>query len=760
MIALSDIIPRKQSRRAFALGALVFVAVVGAAGVVLEQDAGDLSVDNEVIETGPVTNATTDASGDETPTLQPRPEPEPTPGPESTPPEPPDPVPPVEPPTEFQQRPPGNGISGSLSPVDANLTVVGTAANDTAGWSVAGVGDVNGDGHADVIVGVPRRDTRGRNDTGAAYVFYGPFDDAQFVVDDADVRLQGSDAFELAGWSVAGAGDLNGDGYDDVLVGAPFNDGNGMQSGAVYVVYGGPNLSSNRSLATANATLYGDPGQYAGWSVDETGAMEGQDTGVVVGAPRADVNGNESGVVYLYGASNLTGEVILDLDANATFDGRSAGDRLGWSVAGVGDVNGDGTDDVLVGAIGSDANGNQSGSVYLVHGTVFGQFPLRLADARIDGRASGDRFGWSVAGGGDVDGDGVDDFAVGAPFDDLETTNAGAAYVFAANGSANYTLRNADVTLTGENVSDNAGRSVAVGDVSCDGTADVLVGAPFNDSGGVTYVVTGGGNVSGTVSLGGAAATFVGLSGGDRTGYAVGTVAGPNGTRGFVVGAPNNDAAYTNSGAAYARTTNCPGLPTDTETDSGTDDSNETAEMEGAAVDVRCLDTRGSLTVTNRNEASVTVAVTGTGFADSVAVPANESRTITALDAGTYTVETRSNGSAVAADSVPVDCGSTVTTTPTPTGTTTLPGTPTPTETATTAGGSDGPPAEQLPTVADEEAHENAAVGDDDDESEDDEADSDDEEESDDDEDDDDDADDDDEEESDDDDEDDDDDDD
>jgi len=704
MIALSDIMPQKQSRRALALVALLLVVVVGAAGAVLEENPGDVSIDNQVVESGPVPNVTTDASSEGTPTAQPRPEPARTPGPA----EPPEPVPPVERPSVFQQQAPGNGMSGSLSPVGTNLTVVGTAPNDTAGWSVDGAGDVNGDGHADVIIGAPRRDTRGRNDTGAAYVFYGPFDDAQFLADDADVRLQGTDAFELSGWSVAGAGDLNGDGYDDVVVGAPFNDGNGMQSGAAYVVYGGPNLSSNRSLATANATLYGDAGQYAGWSVDETGAMEGRDTGIVVGAPRADVNGNESGVVYLYGASNLTGEVILDLDANATFDGRSAGDRLGWSVAGVGDVNGDGTDDVLVGAIGSDANGNQSGTVYLVHGTVFGQFPLELADARIDGRSAGDRFGWSVAGGGDFDGDGVDDFVVGAPFDDLGTTNAGTTYVFAADESTNYTLTDADATLTGENVSDNAGRSLAVGDVSCDGTADVVVGAPFNDSSGAAYVVTGGENVSKTVGLGGAATRFVGLSDGDRTGYAVGSVAGPNGTRGFVVGAPNNDAAYTNSGAAYAQTANCPGLPTEPPepTDNGTDE-NETAA--GVTVDVQCLDTRGSLTATNPNEASVTVAVTGPGFAGDVDVPANESRTVTGLDAGTYTVETRANGSAVTAESIAVDCGSAVTTTPAP------PGTATPTGTATTtASGSGGSPAGQLPTVAAEQAHENAAVGDDD----------------------------------------------
>ena len=145
-------------------------------------------------------------------------------------------------------------VLASVSPPEAHaissrtlFTPTGAAAYDYFGYSVAGAGDVNGDGYGDVIVGAYHNDAGG-TDAGRAYVhFGGPGADAV-----ADLTLTGAAAYDQFGYSVAGAGDINGDGYDDVIVGALFNDGGAANAGRAYVYYGGPGAD-----ATADLTLTG-----------------------------------------------------------------------------------------------------------------------------------------------------------------------------------------------------------------------------------------------------------------------------------------------------------------------------------------------------------------------------------------------------------------------------------------------------------------------------------------------------------------------
>jgi putative Ig domain-containing protein/FG-GAP repeat protein len=305
----------------------------------------------------------------------------------------------------------------------------GAAANDAAGSSVAGAGDVNGDGLADVIVGAPGADNNARAGSGSAYAVFGKASSGAVdlaALGGGGFRLDGGAAADAAGSSVAGAGDVNGDGRSDVIVGAPLVDlGLAADEGRAYVVFG---KSSP------------DP---------------------------EDLSMLENGGFVIYGAA--------------------AGDNAGESVAGVGDVNRDGRPDVAVGAIFADANGRtDAGAAFVVFGkqsaSMIDLAALGPAGYRIDGAAPGDIAGKAVAGVGDVNGDGVPDVAVGAPDASAQgRAQSGAAYVVFGKASTGTTdlasLGASGIRIDGAAAADNAGYRLAGGDVNGDGRSDVLVGA-------------------------------------------------------------------------------------------------------------------------------------------------------------------------------------------------------------------------------------------------------------------------------------------
>ena len=476
-----------------------------------------------------------------------------------------------------QQGPP-SGYSGTIDATDADSTVRGIGANDTAGWSVASAGDVNGDGVGDLIVGAPRNDTASGNDSGAVYLFFGPVDRDELAVESADATFLGVGNDDRAGWSVAPAGDLNDDGTDDVLVGAPLVGVNGSLSGTVYVVHGGDWLSGTTSLAAANATLYGGPDDRAGWSVSNTSALPGNESGVLVGAPTDDDGGPDAGAAYLVAASAIDGEVSLENESTAKLVGAERYDHAGGSVARAGDADGDGVQDVLVGARDADANGSDSGAAYLVSGPVEGTLPLESANVTMPGAAEGDQAGDVVSTAGDLNDDGLSDLVVGAPGNDVGGNDSGAAHVVFGSQdlSGVENLSEDDLTLTGADAGDRAGAAVAAagsGDVTCDGVDDLLVGAPSadptadNDTG-AAYLVSGGESLAGEQNLSDADATFRGAGDGDRFGRSLGSAGDQDGdgVDDVVVGAPYNDSAAPNAGAAYVFVGECPAPPEETET--------------------------------------------------------------------------------------------------------------------------------------------------------------------------------------------------
>lgn len=279
-----------------------------------------------------------------------------------------------------------------------DLVVSGQAGDFGFGITVVQPGDLNGDGHEDLAVGATTFDAAGGAIPGRVYVYFGgPGADAT-----PDVVLTGESVGDRFGYALAAAGDVNGDGSRDLIVGAYQNDARGANAGRAYVYFGGPGLDS-----------------------------------------------------------------VPDLVLN----GATAGDQFGIAVAGVGDVNGDGRDDLLVGARFNATGGFQAGRAYVFFG---GTSLDAVPDLVITSTTPGERFGFTVARAGDVNGDWRDDFLVGAYLNSAHGLEAGRAYVFFGGPGVDAT---SDLVLDGESAGDHFSDGLAGADVNGDGRSDILVGA-------------------------------------------------------------------------------------------------------------------------------------------------------------------------------------------------------------------------------------------------------------------------------------------
>jgi hypothetical protein len=347
--------------------------------------------------------------------------------------------------------------------------VTGEIAGDQFGWSAATAGDVNGDGYADVIVGAPAHG----GSTGKAYLYLGGAPTPSGLAPSPSWTADGEAVGDQFGWSVATAGDVNGDGYLDVIVGAPAHNGS---DGMAYVYLGGAPTSSGLP-ATASWDKIGAVDSEFGYSVATAGDSDGDGyADIIIGGPGA--NGSTGLVHWVRGTPG--GPENL----GAYFPGDSAGDRYGHSVATAGDVEGDGYSDYLVGAPG---NNGSTGKVYLKRGRpAGGPVPAGWSPA---GATAGNRFGSSVAAAGDVNRDGFSDVIVGALPD---TTFTGEAYVYLGSAVG---LASSRWSASSGLFADQYGGSVAAaGDVNGDGFSDVIVGA-FGDTNvtGKAYLYSFGG---------------------------------------------------------------------------------------------------------------------------------------------------------------------------------------------------------------------------------------------------------------------------
>ncbi len=376
-----------------------------------------------------------------------------------------------------------------------DVRLIGESAQDAAGTMVRWAGDVNGDGLDDVVVGAPYDDIHAV-DAGTAYVVYGGVT-GTLDLSAANARLIGIHSGDNAGAAVGRAGDVNGDGFDDVLVGALYADDGGSDAGVAYLVYGP--VTGDIDLDGADVVLLGGgAGDYAGVSVATVGDWDGDGlSDILVGAYNEDTGASNAGMAYLVMGDGI---VSADVDqvASVWWSGERSDDQAGRNLAGAGDVDGDGFSDVLISAPPEDSGGNASGSVYLVLGpTTGGWVDLRYADAQLYGEGANHFAGRGVAGPGDLDADGYDDIFIGADGEDSVSSGNGAAYVW--NGPipvGTRSLSGADTKFYGDSGLDYLGRSVAgAGDINGDGALDLVMGGAGDDWGavdaGAAYVALG-----------------------------------------------------------------------------------------------------------------------------------------------------------------------------------------------------------------------------------------------------------------------------
>ena len=426
------------------------------------------------------------------------------------------------------------GLNFDLSTLDGSngLILNGIDVLDRAGGVVSSAGDINNDGISDVIIGARNADPNGNFGAGETYVVFGDDSSLSGSLDLSSLNgnngfvINGIDSDDFSGESISSAGDINNDGIDDLIIGAFGAVANGNSfAGESYVVFGtnsGFNSSLNlSSLNGANGfTINGiNEGDNSGSSVSGAGDVnnDGIDD-IIIGARNADSNGNsDAGESYVVFGTNSGFASSFDLSSlNGTngfaIAGIDAFDRSGSYVSGAGDINNDGIDDIVIGAIQGDPNGNvNAGETYVIFGKSTG-FSSSFDPSSLDGTNGftinginpGDNSGFSVDQAGDVNNDGIDDIIIGtAIFPENNNTPPSSSYlVFGKAGGFDAVLDLASLNLNdgivfeGIDNGDIAGFSVGgAGDFNNDGISDVIIGArgadPNGNNSGESYVVFG-----------------------------------------------------------------------------------------------------------------------------------------------------------------------------------------------------------------------------------------------------------------------------
>ncbi|MFW3146380.1 MAG: putative Ig domain-containing protein [Thermoplasmatota archaeon] len=388
-----------------------------------------------------------------------------------------------------------------LSAANTRFTTDGPA-DDELGTVVRIIGDVNGDGYDDIAMGAPNNDSGGMN-SGHVYIFFGSGNGlpADVNVKDADASFVGEGMTDFLGDVIEGAGDINADGYDDILIGCDMTAGG---KGRVHLIMGNnTGWTMNRSISQSNAIFEGtDSTETIGGAV--CGKIDLNYDGfddIVFSSKVSNINGTNSGHTYIFFGKNTGFSGIISAsNADASLIG-DVYDNSGWSLANAGDINGDNYDDLMVGAFSNRAG--YINKVYLVFGRwkpLWGsQMSLSMSNASFERESPNDNVGVTISGAGDVNGDGFSDMLMGADTNDEHGNNRGQVYLILGR-SAPWTMKTSlstsNASFYGEADNDHLGSSVSGGgDVNGDGYSDILIGAEGNgengQDAGQTYLVFG-----------------------------------------------------------------------------------------------------------------------------------------------------------------------------------------------------------------------------------------------------------------------------
>ena len=464
------------------------------------------------------------------------------------------------------------GLNGDVAATLGDALTYGASPDEYSGQSVTFLGDITGDGTVDFGVGSPRMDSPAGSNAGGARAVSG---DARGVASLADSGvILGANGGALAATLIRSAGDVNADGIADLLVAEPgglsathAGPDTGVVSaaepwaGAVHVVLGP--ITSVVSLGTTATVVRGD---YANQGLSDMTMLGDQDgdgrAELAIGFNRDNDRGTDAGTVAIF-ASPVTGDLTLDDAMHISAAG--PGDRAGTAIAALGDVNGDGIDDIAITAPYAESKPPSSpfggaddalvdvGAVYVVNGPIIRDIYLDDADGILTGATAHDRIGDALGHTGDLNGDGLSDLIVGAPQLDGDYANQGGAYIVDGPANRRASIAGARLRLHGGDGPEEAGTAVVgTNDTDGDGVPEVAIGAPRARGGaGAVYLVRG--DRSGTLALGDADVVFVGEAPGDLLGSAVaaGVDVDVDGLGDLLIGAPGNDTAADNAGAAY-----------------------------------------------------------------------------------------------------------------------------------------------------------------------------------------------------------------